>query len=46
MLNKVSIRTIGIDVHKESFSLCTYCPESDSFVVNFLEKYDSNREMS
>jgi len=32
MLNKVSIRTIGIDVHKESYSLCTYCPESDSFV--------------
>jgi transposase len=32
MLNKTSIRTIGIDVHKESYSLCTYCPESDSFV--------------
>ncbi|MGB4408319.1 MAG: IS110 family transposase [Sphaerochaeta sp.] len=32
MLNKSSIRTIGIDVHKESYSLCTYCPESDSFV--------------
>jgi len=32
MLNKSSIRTIGVDVHKESYSLCTYCPESDSFV--------------
>lgn len=32
MLEKTIIRTIGIDVHKESFSLCTYCPESDSFV--------------
>jgi len=32
MLNKTSIRTIGIDVHKDSFSLCTYCPETNSFV--------------
>ncbi|MBI9095668.1 MAG: transposase [Sphaerochaeta sp.] len=32
MLNKTSIRTIGVDVHKDSYSLCTYCPEADSFV--------------
>ena len=32
MFNKTSIRTIGIDVHKDSYSLCTYCPEADQFV--------------
>ena len=32
MSNKTSIRTIGIDVHKDSYSLCTYCPETNSFV--------------
>jgi len=31
MFNKTSIRTIGIDVHKDSYSICTYCPQADSF---------------
>ncbi len=36
MLNKTSIRTIGVDVHKDSYSICTYCPESDSFVGEIM----------
>ena len=36
MLNKTSIRTIGVDVHKDSYSICTYCPESDSFIGEIM----------
>lgn len=32
MFNKPSIRTIGIDVHKDTYALSTYCPETDSFI--------------
>lgn len=32
MFNKSSIRTIGIDVHKDTYALSTYCPETDSFI--------------
>jgi len=32
MFTKPSIRTIGIDVHKDSYTLSTYCPETDSHI--------------
>jgi transposase len=32
MFNKSSIRTIGIDVHKDTYALSTYCPETETFI--------------
>lgn len=41
MLTREIVRTIGIDVHKDSFSLSTFIPQSGSFVAECIMAADS-----
>jgi hypothetical protein len=45
-MNTPIVRTVGIDVHKDTYSICTFCPETDSFCGELTVASDARTVIS